>query len=173
MSKLDLIETILGRRSIRRYEVRPVENEKIEILIRCACAAPSAANSQPVHFLVVTERSDLDRMASLMEYGKMLNNAPLAILVCGEVEKNDISRLYWQQDASAAMENLLLAAHSLDLGAVWLGVHPNEEREKCLRPLFAISDNISILGIASIGYPAEEKESHGEIREDCLHLSKW
>lgn len=95
------IQAILGRRSIRRFLQNPVEPEKLDCLIECACAAPSAANSRAWHFVVVDNRPTLDAIGEAHPYGKMLYQAPLAIVVCGDPEKNDFARLYWEEDCSA------------------------------------------------------------------------
>lgn len=151
------IQAILGRRSIRRFLQKPVEAEKIDCLLECACAAPSAANSRPWHFVVIDERAVLDALGEAHPYGKMLYQAPLAVVVCGQPEKSDFARLYWEEDCSAAMENLQIAAHALGLGSVWLGVRHTPEREQAVRHILGIPQGITVLGIAAIGYPDEIK----------------
>ena len=123
------VAALLGRRSIRRFESREVEEERISLLLECACAAPSAAGTRPWHFVVVRDRGRLDALAQAHPYGKMLFQAPLAVVVCGDPGKSDLARLYWEEDCSAAMENLLVAAHALGLGGVWLGVQHTPQRE--------------------------------------------
>jgi nitroreductase len=167
------IQAILGRRSIRRFLQKPVEAEKIDCLLECACAAPSAANSRPWHFVVIDERAVLDALGEAHPYGKMLYQAPLAVVVCGQPEKSDFARLYWEEDCSAAMENLQIAAHALGLGSVWLGVRHTPEREQAVRHILGIPQGITVLGIAAIGYPDEIKPPHEGIDPGSLHLNRW
>ena len=120
---MEAYEAILTRRSVRAYTDQPVSEELIHKLLVAAMSAPSAGNGQPWHFGVITERTVLNSLAELLPFGKMLQQAPLAIVVCGETKGQPFDG-YWVQDCSAATENLLLAAHTLGLGGVWLGVYP-------------------------------------------------
>ncbi|NLV81681.1 MAG: nitroreductase family protein [Synergistaceae bacterium] len=169
------IDNILTRRSIRRFNVLvPVKQSDIECLIECASAAPSARNSRPCHFIAVTKRELLDTLSKTLPHGKMLIEATLAVVVCGETERDGNKLDYWEQDCAAAMENLLLAANALGLGAVWLGVrHSLDNLEMKLKLMFKIPENIAILGIAAIGHPAETKDPHKGIIPTSFHLNKW
>lgn len=169
----EAIRAILGRRSIRRFEEKPVEKEKIELLIECGSAAPSAANSRPCHFVVATDRPILNRLAEDHPYGKMLFEAPLAIIVCGNPEKNDFARRYWEEDCSAAMQNILVAAHAIGLDGVWLGVRHAEGCEEAIRKILPIPAHIAVLGIAALGYGKEKKDPHKGIEEGTLHVNGW
>ncbi|MBE6239831.1 MAG: nitroreductase family protein, partial [Bacteroidales bacterium] len=123
-----VLENIHSRKSVRQYTSEPVSEEQVETMLRAAMAAPSAVNFQPWRFVVVTERAELDAMAEILPYAKMLKQSPLAIVVCGEtVWMGGNENPYWQQDCAAATQNLLLAAEALGLGAVWTGVYPNAE----------------------------------------------
>jgi len=166
------IRWILKRRSIRRFQDRPVEEEKIKAILQAAMAAPSAANRQPWHFITVTDRDKLDQMADIHPYARMLKEAPLCFVVCGDPEEarsKNSGLSYWVQDCSAAMQNLLLGVSSLDLGGVWLGVHPNEEREKLIKDLLKIPHPIRPLGLAAVGYPQEKKDPNTYYREERVH----
>jgi len=166
----ELIQTIFSRRSIRKYTAEPVVEEDIETLLEAAMAAPSASNRKPWHFIVVTERQALDNLAEEHPYGKMLFQAPLCIAVCGDPP---ISERFWVQDCSAATENLLLAAAALGLGAVWLGVHPSEERVAAVREALSIPETIVPLNLISIGHPAENKEPRTQYDEARVHRGRW
>jgi nitroreductase len=168
MSK-DLIETLFSRRSIRKYTDEPVSEDDIKTLLEAAMAAPSARNSQPWHFVVVTERTTLDALAEAHPHGKMLAQATLCIVVCGDPAISD----YFQQDCSAAIENLLLAATALGLGAVWLSAHPREERVALARRILSIPENIVPVNLISIGHPAEEKEPRTQYDEERVHRERW
>jgi len=165
----ELIQAIFTRRSIRRYSADPVGEEDVKTLLEAAMAAPSAGNSQPWHFIVVTDRQTLDALAEVHTYGKMLFEAPLCIAVCGDPS---LSR-HWVQDCSAATENLLLAVASLGLGAVWLGVHPEADRVAAIRKVLRIPESIAPLNLISIGHPAEEKEPRTQYDELRVHRGWW
>ncbi len=139
-----VLDNIATRTSIRDYEARPVEKEKVEKMLRAAMAAPTAMNKQPWHFVVVDQRNVLDALAGANPYAKMLKKAPLAIVVCGNTDKmiEGGGRDFWIQDASAATENLLLAAHAMGLGAVWTGAYPSEERCISISKVLSLSDNL-------------------------------
>jgi nitroreductase len=172
MSKVtkELINTIFARRSIREYTVESVDGKKTKIILEAAMAAPSASNRKPWHFIVITDRKILDNLAEVHPYGKMLFESPLCIVVCGDKR---ISPNYWVQDCSAATENILLAAAALGLGAVWLGVHPREERVNPIREVLNIPENIIPLSLVSIGHPAEQKEPRTQYDELRVHHDRW
>jgi len=164
-----MIETIFSRRSIRKYTADPVSGGDIQTLLEAAMAAPSANNSQPWHLVVTTERQTLDALAEAHPYGKMLSRAPLAIAVCGD----PAASAYWEQDCSAATQNLLLAATALGLGAVWLGVHPREARVAAVRQALGIPPAIVPLNVISIGHPAEKKEPRTQYTQTRVHRECW
>jgi len=165
-----LIETIFSRRSIRKYTPEPVDDEDIKTMLEAAMAAPSASNRKPWHFAATTEREKLDRLAEAHQYAKMLFEAPLCISVCGDV---GVSGRFWVQDCSAATENILLAATALGLGAVWIGVHPSENRVSEVKEILGIPEGVTPLNLISIGHPAEEKESRTQYDESRVHREKW
>lgn len=163
-----VLDNIATRTSIRDYEARPVEKEKIEKMLRAAMAAPTAMNKQPWHFVVVDQRNVLDALAGTNPYAKMLKKAPLAIVVCGNTDKmiEGGGRDFWIQDASAATENLLLAAHAMGLGAVWTGAYPSEERCISISKVLSLSDNLIPLNMIVVGYPAEQPQPKQKFKEE-------
>ena len=169
---METYEAILTRRSIREYTGQKVSDELIEKLIKAAMYAPSARNYQPWHFIVITDREILNKIPGVHPYADMLNNAPLAILICGDTHLEK-SEGYIAIDCAAATQNLLLAAHSSGLGAVWLGVYPREERMKGLIELFELPDNIVPVSLVSIGYPAEEKIAENRFHTNRIHRNTW
>jgi nitroreductase len=166
----ELVKTIFARRSIRKYTTKPVSKEDIKVMLEAAMAAPSASNRQPWHFIVVTDRQTLDSLARAHPYGKMLFEAPLCIIVCGD---KTVSPRFWVQDCSAASENLLLAAAALGLGAVWLGVHPRESRVGPIRKVLKIPGTIVPLNLISIGHPGEEKEPRTQFNKLRVYRENW
>jgi nitroreductase len=152
---MDALEVIFTRRSVRQYTTEPVSDQDIETILRAAMQAPSAVNMQPWHFVVIDDRSLLDRIPNFHPYSSFLREAPLAIVVCGDLERDMLDASYWVQGCSAATENLLLTAHAIGLGGVWLGVYPRKERIEGLRRLLQLPDNLIPLNIISLGHPAE------------------
>jgi nitroreductase len=166
------IDIIYKRRSIRRYEKRPVAPELIEELLRAAMSAPSAGNEQPWQFVVITRRDILDRVPEIHPYAGMTREAQAAILVCGDLDREK-HRGFWIQDCSAATENLLVAAAGFGLGAVWCGVHPRQDREKGLRSLLGIPPRIVPFALIPIGWPAEEKGHSDRFDSSRIHYDEW
>jgi nitroreductase len=167
-----VIDAILKRRSIRRYSGAPVNKSDINLLLRSAMYAPSARNQQPWHFIVIDDRSLMTEIMSIHPYAGMLGDAELAILVCGD-EDLELSSGYWPVDCAAATQNLLLAAHSLGLGAVWLGVYPRDERQKGIRQLFKLPPRVHPFSLISIGHPAEQKPIPDRYKEDRVRYNSW
>ncbi|MDR2179942.1 MAG: nitroreductase family protein [Synergistaceae bacterium] len=175
MVENETIKAILARRSIRRFEAKPVEREKIDALLACATAAPSANNFRPWHFVETTDPAALRALADAHPYGKMTAEAGVAIVVCAEKERDKVPDVWWEQDCGAAMENILVAAVALGLGGVWLGVHhhgPSGLPEK-VRKVLGIPAHIQVMGIAAIGYGAEVKPPYGAADPALVHKGRW
>ena len=165
-------DPVLSRRSIRRYTDQPVDDATVERLLRAAMAAPSAGNQQPWRFVVLRDRATLVQIAGWHPYAKMLPSAPVAILVCGDPGDARWSVL-WSQDCSACVENMLIEAELLGLGAVWLGVHPLPEREAALRELLRIPESVVPFAIIPFGWPEERKEPSDRYDEARVHRERW
>ena len=150
-----VLDNIATRVSVRSYLDKPVEEVKIEQLLRAGMAAPSAVNKQPWHFVVVTDKEQLKALAKTNPYAGMAAKAPLAIVVCGDMKKAlpGKAQEFWVQDCSAATENILLAANALGLGAVWTGTYPSEERCEAVAKVLQLPKSIVPLNIIVIGYP--------------------
>lgn len=147
--------TILKRTSIRSYENKTVEKEKIEKLLRAGMAAPTAMNKQPWHFVVITDKGQLQKLSEANPYAAMAAKAPLAIVVCGDMNKaaDGNAREFWIQDCSAATENILLAATGMGLGAVWTGTYPSKERCADVAKVLGLPESLIPLNTIVIGYP--------------------
>ncbi len=165
-----MLENIFKRRSVRKFTSEPIDDETVKSLLEAAMAAPSSNNKRPWRFVVVRERRTLDRLADMHPYGKMLSQATLAIVVCGDVEKSPTA---WFLDCSAATENILLAAAEMDLGAVWLGVYLRKKRETGTREILNIPENIGVLSIIAIGRPGEEKPPRTQYEESNVFYERW
>jgi len=168
---MDAMDAILSRRSIRKYTEQAVSDEMIKELLDAAMSAPSAGNQQPWHFIVIEDRQILDEVPKFHPYSQMLKEAPVAILVCGD-EQLERHKGFWVQDCSAATENILIAAHAKGLGAVWLGVYPNEGMLIKIRGLMDIPEHIMPFALISIGYPAEQKPRANRYDESRIHRNQ-
>jgi len=165
---------IFGRRSVRAYTSAEVSPEHIQKLLQAAMAAPSAAAKDPWRFVVIRSRQTLARIAAALPNGQMLANAAVGIAVCGELEAaHDRQLSYLLQDCSAAIQNILLGAHILGLGACWLGVHPREQRIQSLREILSLPATVVPVACLSIGYPGEKKEPRTRFNEQYVHFEHW
>ena len=155
-----VLENIATRTSVRSYLDKPVDSIQIEQLLRAGMAAPSAVNKQPWHFVVVTDKAQLAALAKANPHAGMAAKAPLAIVVCGDMNKalSGEAREFWVQDCSAATENILLAANAMGLGAVWTGTYPNQERCKDVSAVLQLPKHIIPLCTIVIGYPVDENK---------------
>lgn len=166
-------DLLFSRRSIRKYKGRsPISSETVKYIIEAAMCAPSARNMQPWHFVLTQDHHILDVLSERHPYAKMLKEASLAIIVCGDKRVDD-NESYLLQNCAVATQNLLLAAHACELGAVWLGVHPREERIKMCREIFSLPDYIMPVALISVGYPDEKKSRNDNYESYKVHWDKW
>lgn len=164
------LENIFSRVSVRNYTNKKVEPEKVDLMLKAAMAAPSAMNRQPWEFIVVTDRKTLDKIAEIAPNAGYTKEAALAFIVCGDTK---ISDKFWNQDCSAATENLLLAANALELGAVWCAVYPFDEKVKALQELFKLPENIIPLNIIPVGYFEGKVTPKDKYKKEKIHNNKW
>lgn len=168
------IENIMTRTSIRQFKAQPVEQDKVDILLKAAMAAPTALNLQPWHFIVINDKETIALLS-----GKRPTNAPLMIAVCGDTDKTMLpdgsTKLpdFWVEDVSAATENLLLAAHALGLGAVWTGVYPAMDRTAEVANVLNCPQNIVPLAVVRVGYPDESPEPKNKYKEENISYNKF
>ena len=171
----DLIQLIMTRTSIRAFQDKPVSDETVEVLLKAAMAAPSAKNSQPWAFTVIRDRALLEKLGDSLPNAKMTATAPVAVVICGVLEKAlpGEAREYWIQDAAAATENFLLAVHALGLGAVWTGVHPISERIRILKEALRLPDEIEPFCLIPFGYPAVPAAVKDKWDPSIVHQDTW
>jgi nitroreductase/flavin reductase (DIM6/NTAB) family NADH-FMN oxidoreductase RutF len=169
-----VLDNILARTSIRSYQDRPVEQDKIEKLLRAGMAAPSAVDKRPWHFVVVTDKEVLNGLAEANPNAGMAAHAPLAIVVCGDKSKA-LTRVpdYWVQDVSAATENILLAAHGMGLGAVWTGTYPVADRVEKVAKVINLPEHIVPFCTIVIGYPERPQAPKDKWNEDNISYNTY
>lgn len=169
---MDTLEAIHTRRSIRKYQDKIISEEILTQLLKAAMAAPSARNQQPWEFVVITDVEIKEKIPAACPFAQMIVNAPLAILVCGNL-KVETAQGYWVIDCAAATQNLLLGAHALGLGAVWTGVYPREERMDGLTELLALPEYILPHSLVVIGYPAQQPPQQDRFKPERIHYNGW
>lgn len=165
----DALENIFSRKSVRKYLPKPVEKEKLELLLKAGMAAPSGKDVRPWELIVIYKRETLDAMAAALPYAKMLKEAPMAIVVCGDTTKSS----YWYVDCSAVSQNILLAAEALGLGAVWTATYPYAERMEVVKQHTALPDEIQSLCVIPVGYPAMPHSPKDKWNPAKVHTDKW
>ena len=169
-----VLENIHSRKSVRQYTSEPVSEADIQTMLKAAMAAPTAVNFQPWRFVVLNGREELDAMAEKLPYAKMLKDAPLAIVVCGEtLWMGGNENPFWAQDCSAATQNLLLAAEALGLGAVWTAAYPDTERCKAISEALGLPSTVQPLCVVPIGHPAGDDKPKDKWKPENIHYGKW
>jgi len=169
---MDTLEAIHTRRSIRKFEDRPVPEDLVRKILAAAMMAPSARNAQPWHFVVIDDRAMLGEIPRICPNATMAEQAPLAILVCGDLSLEK-SQGYWPLDCAAAVENLLLAAHALGLGAVWCGVYPREPRIEGLGRLVNLPEGVIAHSLVVLGHPDQQPPSKDRYLPERVHQNRW
>lgn len=163
----DAMDVIFSRKSVRHYTDQEVEADKLLTLVKAGMAAPTAMNRQPWSFIIVT---NMAQVASINDRPglMMLKKAKAVILVLGKKDEK-----FWQQDCSAATENILLAAEALGLGAVWCAGYPMTDRTESYKELFNYSDDYEVLSLISIGYSTGEDQPKDKYKEEKIHWNRW
>lgn len=163
------MEEIFTRASVRTYEDMPVDDDKIEKMLRAAMAAPSTGNQQPWEFYVVKDKKILEALAQCSPYATCVRNAPVAIVACCS-EKRLRFKAFADIDMSACVENILLEAVTLGLGAVWLGVAPIKMRMQIVRRIMNIPEGLDPFAIVPFGYARDIRDAR--LKEDRFDKSR-
>jgi nitroreductase len=171
-SALDVIAT---RVSVRQFTGEKISAEQIDTLLRSAMAAPTAVNKQPWAFVVIDDQAVLDSLSQAVKSSRIENGASHAIVVCGDMSKalEGEAQGYWVEDTSAATENLLLAAHAMGLGALWVGVYPISERVAAVKHIINAPEHITPMCIITLGYPNEQPEIKDKYKPENIHHNAW
>ncbi len=163
---------IFTRRSIRKYQNKPVEQEKLERILRAGMQAPSAQNEQPWEFIVIAEDREMkQQICAMSPYAGMAANAGALILVCSNLPVTD--RNWWVEDLSACVQNMLLQIEAEGLGGVWLGWYPDMERVERTKRALKLPEQITPFAVISLGYPAEKKERADRFLPERVHYERY
>ena len=166
------MEAFFDRRSIRQYQNKPVEKEKIDQVILAAMYAPSAVNCQSWQFIVCDDKKIISDLHKMHVYTDALITAPVCIVVCGDANA-EFSKDYHLIDCSLAAENLMLCAQKLGLGTCFHGIAPGNLVSKPITKYFGLPENIKPFCLLSLGYPDEQKERPQRYDESKVHHNKW
>ena len=172
VSDMDTLTAIFTRRSIRKYTDRPVSHETVRILLQAAMSAPSARNEQSWEFVIVRDKDTLKKVPDISPFAAHVPGAQVAIVVLGNRKLEAVPGL-WIPDCSNAAMNILLAAHSMGLGAVWTTLYPYEERMAGMKKLLGLPDHIVPLTIIPLGYPAEKKPGEDRFKPAKIHMERY
>ncbi len=168
------LAAIFARRSIRKYQDKDITDDIVKDLLEAAMSAPSAVAKDPWQFITVRKKKTLKELTSELPNAPMLAHAGLGIVVCGDLAKaHDNLESYMLQDCSAAIENILVAASMLGLGAVWLGLHPREKRLTHVRKVLGIPEHITPMSVVAAGFPDEAKEPRTRYDPSAVHSENW
>lgn len=166
-------DLLLSRRSIRRYKQKPVEEKVMMQLVKAGMAAPSAFDQQPWKFIIINDKEILQQIADLHPFASMVRFAAGFILVCAVPVKDKKSLDMWPQDCAAATENILLAAHALNLGAVWIGVYPNKNHMNIFRKICCIPEDIIPFSGVCFGVADTKKDPSNRFKRSNVHWNRW
>ena len=162
------MKEIFERVSIRKYEDRPVEPEKIEAILRAAMAAPSTGNQQPWEFYVVTDKEIIRKLSKVHQYAVTAADAPVVIVPCYMTENIWVPE--WAQiDLAIATENLWLETTSQGLGGVWMGIAPQEDRIEAVDKILGLPANLHAFALFPLGYPAESRKQEDRWKPERIH----
>ncbi|MBS5980720.1 MAG: nitroreductase family protein [Dysgonomonas mossii] len=164
------LSAIYNRKSVRSFiKDRPVSDEDVQALIKAGMSAPSGKDTRPWEFVIINDRSILDKMAEELPTAKMLSQAPMAIVVCGDTIRSS----YWYLDCSAATENILLAAEAMELGGVWTAAYPYRDRMATVIKHTNMPAQVLPLAVIPIGYPMGNHSVKDKYDEKKIHMNKW
>ena len=163
---------IFKRRSIRRFETRPVEPEKVERILKAGMQAPSAHNLQPWEFLVITEQEKRDAVSKMSPWAGMVAKAPVTIIVIGHQENKDMEK-YLPLDLGACTENILLQIAAEELGGCWMGFYPDEDRVNSVRKYFNLPEDRIPFSVIALGYSPDENRFVDRSDMSRVHYNRW
>lgn len=164
------LSAIYNRKSVRSFiKDRPVSNEDVQALIKAGMSAPSGKDTRPWEFVIINDRAILDKMAEELPTAKMLSQAPMAIVVCGDTIRSS----YWYLDCSAATENILLAAEAMELGGVWTAAYPYRDRMATVIKHTNMPAQVLPLVVIPIGYSMGNHSVKDKYDEKKIHMNKW
>ena len=163
------MDSIFKRRSVRKYTDKPVSEAELEAILRAGMAAPSSDNDQEWEFVIIEDAKTKAAMVEMNKYAGALKTAPLCIVVCADMNKvSEPDYIYWVQDLSAAAQNMWLAAVSMDLGGLWIGLSACQRQE--ISKLISLPSNIEPLMLLAFGTPQKSKDPIDRYFKERVHF---
>jgi nitroreductase len=169
---MNILEAIFTRRSIRKFTGEPVSEEDLQTILRAGSYAPSAHNLQPWRFIVVRNAEKLQAIADNHRYAKMLPGAGCCIVVGGDKTVQSKTG-FLVEDCSAAIQNMLLAAHGLGLGTVWCGLYPVPKLTKVVKTILNLPPEIVPVGLFALGHKVEDRQVGERFDPSKVHYEGW
>jgi nitroreductase len=148
---VSLVDVVLSRRSIRRYEQKEIPKDVLDKILDAGRQAPSAANRQPWHFIVVSDLEIKKKLSKGM-FNRFIKNAPFTIVGCAH--KDLIAGKWSIVSTTIALQNMVVAAWAMGVGSCWIG----DFNEGKVKKLLSIPENWNIVALVSFGYPAEKPQ---------------
>ncbi|MBQ9339031.1 MAG: nitroreductase family protein [Paludibacteraceae bacterium] len=169
------LEVINSRVSVRQFTGEKLSAEQIETILRAGMSAPTAVNKQPWAFVVVDDEAILKQLSEAILSSRIENGASHVVVVCGDMDKalEGEAQGYWVEDTSAATENMLLAAHAMGLGGLWVGVYPISERVQQVSKIIQTPEHIIPMCLVVLGQPAEQPAVKDKWKVENIHYNKF
>lgn len=170
---MDVLEAIRTRRSIRKYQDKPVEEEKLNKVLEAARLSPSAANFQPWDFIVVKERASKERLSAAYPR-PWFSTAPIIIVTCATPKKawkRSDGEEFWKVDAAIAVQSMTLASTAEGLGTCWICAFDEKKAKEAL----GVPESVRAVIMMTLGYPAEQKDNVTDRKpiSQIVHHDRW
>lgn len=163
------MNSIFHRISVRKYEDKPVEKEKIMQILKAGMQAPSACNQQPWEFYVVTDKKKIEALSKMTPYTGCAAKAPVVLVSAYRLE-GLVAPAFAQIDMSIAQENIWLETDALGLGGVWIGIAPLKDRMALVHDILKLPENVEVFSLFALGYPAESRMQQDRFDESRIHF---
>lgn len=167
------MNSIMNRRSIRKFEDRPVEREKLEAILRAAMQSPTAKDSRCWEFLVVTDRATCEAVSQMSEFAMCAAKAPALIIPMVNLNETSADECWWVEDLAAATQTMLIQIEEEGLGGTWLGMYPRKARTDALRTYFELPDHILPFAVIAFGYKLREKAPEDRWDPEKVHWEQY
>lgn len=169
---MKILEAINSRRSIREFTGELIDDQDLKTILRAGFQAPSAHNLEPREYVIVRNAEIIEKIVQFHGHAKMLPQAGCGIIVCGDKTKQDVFG-FLISDCSASIQNILLAAHGLGLGAVWCGIYPREHLIEGMVNVLNLPEHIIPVGMVVVGVKDERKSTINRYNESKIHYDRW
>ena len=168
------INNIMTRVSIRKYTEEKISKEDLNTILKAAMAAPTAHNRRPYHFIVIEDQNVKDQLSQVNPHSKMIKESALTIAVCGDIELEPTMD-FIHHDCAAAIQNILLASHAINLGAVWVGIKQDLDTQwiNHVTKVLDLPDHIKPIGLVPIGHVNQDRVAKERFDENLIHYNKW